>query len=252
MPQNKYIGTKDAASMTGRPYDEILSLAKTGVLPCHRTRRGHYRLNVDAVEKYFGIQINKPEEAEDKPIKEEEAIPASNTRLITENHYEEVIERICAAKSSIRIMTGDFKRFKLKPTSKQGKNYNDGTPFIKHLMEKAGKGISVQIICSRPSKSFKEEYDALYEKIRPKNFRIYFCERNHSKVVIVDNKVAYVGSANVTPAGLAQGVMSPGNFEVGLLTENHQFISQLNTLFSKIMNGDYCYNCHLANKCVEY
>lgn len=252
MPQNKYIGTKDAASLTGRPYDEILSLAKTGVLPSHRTRRGHYRLNVDAVEKYFGIQINKPEEAEDKPIKEEEAIPASNTRLITENHYEEVIERICAAKSSIRIMTGDFKRFKLKPTAKQGKNYNDGTPFIKHLMEKAGKGISVQIICSRPSKSFKEEYDALYERIKPKNFRIYFCERNHSKVVVVDNKVAYVGSANVTPAGLAQGVMSPGNFEAGILTENHQFISQLNTLFSKIMNGDYCYNCHLANKCVEY
>lgn len=252
MLQNKYIGTKDAASLTGRPYDEILSLAKTGVLPSHRTRRGHYRLNVDAVEKYFGIQINKPEEAEDKPIKEEEAIPASNTRLITESHYEEVIERICAAKSSIRIMTGDFKRFKLKPTAKQGKNYNDGTPFIKHLIEKAGKGIAVQIICSRPSKSFKEEYDALYEKIKPKNFRIYFCERNHSKVVIVDNKVAYVGSANVTPAGLAQGIMSPGNFEVGILTENHQFISQLNTLFSKIMNGDYCYNYHLANKCVEY
>ena len=252
MPQNKYIGTKDAASMTGRPYDEILSLAKTGVLPCHRTRRGHYRLNVNAVEKYFGIQINMPEEAEDKPIKEEEAIPASDTRLITESHYEEVIERICAAKSSIRIMTGDFKRFKLKPTAKQGKNYNDGTPFIKHLMEKAGKGIAVQIICSRPSKSFKEEYDALYERIKPKNLRIYYCERNHSKVVIVDNKVAYVGSANVTPAGLAQGVMSPGNFEVGILTENHQYISQLNTLFSKIMNGDYCYNCHLANKCVEY
>ena len=70
--------------------------------------------------------------------------------------------------------------------------------------------------------------------------------------MIVDNKVAYVGSANVTPAGLAQGVMSPGNFEAGILTENHKFISQLNTLFSKIMNGDYCYNCHLANKCVEY
>ena len=188
MPHNKYIGTKDAASLTGRPYDEILSLAKTGVPPCHRTRRGHYRLNVDAVEKYFGIQINKPEEVEEKPIKEEKAIPPSDTRLITENHYTEVIERICAAKSSIKIMTGDFKRFKLKPTAKQGKNYNDGTPFIKHLMEKVGKGIAVQIICSRPSKSFKEEYDALYEKIKPKNFRIYFCERNHSKVVIGRNR----------------------------------------------------------------
>jgi len=252
MAIKKYINTTEVVELTGRPYDEILSLAKTGVLPCHRTRRGHYRLNVDAVEKFFGIHINEPVEVEDKPIKEEEAIPTSDTRLITESHYEEVIERIRAAKSSIKIMTGDFKRFKLKPTAKQGKNYNDGTPFIKHLMEKAGKGISVHIICSRPSKYFKEEYDALYEKIKPKNLRMYFCERNHSKVVIVDNKVAYVGSANVTPAGLAQGIMSPGNFEVGILTEDRQFISQLNTMFSKIMNGDYCYNCHLANKCVEY
>lgn len=204
------------------------------------------------------IQAHRDEEMRWKVCKEsvlnyaKRSQPANNTRLITENHYEEVIERICAAKSSIRIMTGDFKRFKLKPTAKQGKNYNDGTPFIKHLMEKAGKGISVHIISSRPSKSFKEEYEVLYEKIKPENLRMYFCERNHSKVVIVDNKVAYVGSANVTPAGLAQGIMSPGNFEVGILTEDRQFISQLNTLFSKIMNGDYCYNCHLANKCVEY
>ena len=252
MAIKKYINTTELVELTGCLDEEIRELAKNGVLPAHKTRRGHWRFNVDAVEKYFGIQINRPEEVEEKPIKEEKAILPSDTSLITENHYEEVIERICAAKSSIRIMTGDFKRFKLKPTTKQGKNYNDGTPFIRHLMEKTGKGISVQIICSRPSKSFKEEYDALYEKIKPKNLRLYFCERNHSKVVIVDNKVAYVGSANVTPAGLAQGVMSPGNFEVGFLTENHHFISQLNTLFSKIMNGDYCYNCHLANKCVEY
>ena len=252
MAIKKYINTTEVVELTGRPTSEILNLAKTEVLPGHKTRRGWWRFNVDAVEKYFGIQVNKPEEVEDKPIQEEKAIPPSDTRLIKENHYEEVIERICSAKSSIKIMTGDFKRFKLKPTAKQGKNYNDGTPFIKHLMEKTGKGISVQIICSRPSKSFKEEFEELYEKIKPKNLSIYFCKRNHSKVVIVDNKVAYVGSANVTPAGLAQGVMSPGNFEIGILTENHQFISQLNTLFSKIMNGDYCYNCHLANKCIEY
>ena len=66
MAHNKYINTTEVVKLTGRPYDEILSLAKTGVLPCHRTRRGHYRLNVDAVEKHYGIQINKPEEADRK------------------------------------------------------------------------------------------------------------------------------------------------------------------------------------------
>ncbi len=65
MTIKKYINTTEAAELTGHAYDEILNLAKTGVLPCHRTRRSHYRLNVEAVEKYFGIQINKSEEMED-------------------------------------------------------------------------------------------------------------------------------------------------------------------------------------------
>ena len=47
------------------------------------------------------------------------------TRFITnKSHYEEVIERICSAKSSIRIMTANFKRFRLKPTENQGRDYN--------------------------------------------------------------------------------------------------------------------------------
>ena len=209
MAIKKYINTTEAAELTGHPYNEILNLAKTGVLPCHRTHRGHYRLNVDAVEKYFGIQINQQNEESVEPVSKEKSLTSheTETRLIIKNHYQEVINRICAAKSSIKIMMGDFKRFKLKPTAKQGKNYNDGTPFIKHLMEKTKQGVSVQIICASPSKGFKEEYDALYEKIAPKNFSIYFCVRNHAKAAIIDDKIAYVGSANVTKAGLGQGVL---------------------------------------------
>ena len=57
------------------------------------------------------------------------------TRFITnKSHYEEVVGRICSAKSSIRIMTANFKRFRLKPTENQGRDYNDGTPFIERLM----------------------------------------------------------------------------------------------------------------------
>lgn len=180
------------------------------------------------------------------------ALPSTETHLIVEKHYEEVIERICEAKSSIKIMTGDFKRFKLKPTAKQGKNYNDGTPFIKYLMEKAEQGVSVQIICSSPSKPFMNEYEELYDYLKPKGFKMCFCVRNHAKVVIIDDKIAYIGSANITKAGLAQGVMSPGNFEVGLLTENHDVIASLESHFLNIINGNYCEGCHRYDNCVEY
>ena len=40
MAIKKYINTTEVAELTGHPYNEILNLAKTGVLPSHKTRRG--------------------------------------------------------------------------------------------------------------------------------------------------------------------------------------------------------------------
>ena len=183
MANKKYINVKDVVELTGHSLEDIRKLASTGVLPAHKTRRGHWRLNVDAVEKYFDIQNNNPKESDDKQTN------PCETRLIMENHYQEVIERIRAAKSSIKIMTGDFKRFKLKPTAKQGKNYNDGTPLIKYLMEKAKQGKSVQIICSKPSFPFLTEFGEVYKRMNPKRFDVRFCLRNHAKVIIIDDKL---------------------------------------------------------------
>jgi len=176
---------------------------------------------------------------------------SSETRLIiNESHYQEVIERICAAKSSIKILTANFKRFRLKPTEDQGDNYNDGTPFIKYLMEKAVQGVSVQIICSNPSASFTEEWQEYYQQMEePDLFEYMFCDRNHSKIAIIDDEYAYVGSANVTPAGLGQGVFTPGNFEAGILTEDSGVISSIKDFFSMIWDEKCCINCHRADKC---
>ena len=121
--------------------------------------------------------------------------------------FEKLVEKC------IRIMTGDFKRFRLKPTAEQGENFRQGTSY-------------------------------------PLDTRN--CIRNHAKVVIIDDEMAYIGSANVTPAGLGQGVRSPGSFEAGILTENPEIIASLNEHFTKLWNGDYCDGCHRASNCVEY
>lgn len=311
MAFKKYINTTEVVKLTGLSYGEVINLVKTGVLPSHRNRKGHYRLNVEAVEKYFNIVINKPAEesgssSTEKPIKDSKqekdgryicgytarrylkcskttfaslveqgiiqghrdeskrwkvskesllnyakrSLTSSETHLIiNENHYEEVIQRICMAKTSIRIMTANFKRFNLKPTDKQGKEYKDGTPFVKYLMAKAVQGVSVQIICSKPSSYFTEEWKEYYRQMNPELFEYKFCERNHAKVIIVDDEFTYVGSANITPAGIGQGIFTPGNFEAGILTKNKEVISFVKDLFSKIWSDDYCTNCHRADKC---
>lgn len=314
MASKNYLKTTELTKLTGHPYNEILQLANTGILPGYKTRRGRWRLKVDTAEKYFGIQIDNPIEADDKSIStthtkalgredmgklicghtarkylkcskaefenlvnqgkihayrdeymrwkvSKESVlnyakqsQVSNvTRFITnKSHYEEVVERICSAKSSIRIMTTNFKRFRLKPTENQGREYNDGTPFIERLMEKAVQGVSVQIVCSNPSESFTEEWQEYYRKMgEPELFEYMFCDRNHAKLAIIDDKLAYVGSANVTPAGLGQGVFTPGNFEAGIITENQEVISSTKDFFTMIWDEKYCINCHRTEKCNE-
>ena len=234
-------GDKQISGLTARKYlkctkAEFESLVEQGIIQAHRDEEMRWRVSKDSVLRY---------------IRQRQV--SNVTRFITnKSHYEEVIERICSAKSSIRIMTANFKRFRLKPIENQGKDYNDGTPFIERLMEKAVQGVSVQNVCSNPSESFTEEWQDYYRQMgEPELFEYMFCDRNHAKLAIIDDKLAYVGSANVTPAGLGQGVFTPGNFEAGIITENQEVISSIKDFFTMIWDEKYCINCHRAEKCNE-
>ena len=183
MPTQKYINTADVVELTGRSTSEVQELAKTGVLPAHKTRRGHWRFSVDAVEKYFGIQVNKSEE---ETIKNASSSP-HGTRLITKDFYHEVLERIFKAKSSILVATGKIMYVKVPSLRKKGKKI----PFINYLMEKAEQGVSVKIIYSDPTRKVLDRVDE-YDYINQKgHFFTYYCRRNHAKAVIIDYKMAY-------------------------------------------------------------
>ena len=171
--------------------------------------------NTDAVEEYFGIVINKPEQS---AVKEESEVPIDTFShcIVNDEHYDEVIERIRNARRSIVVMTANFKKFRLKPT--KGKNYNDGTPFLKMLIEKAKSGVSVKDLCSSTSYGMDQELEMYYDKKAPKAFQYKQCVRSHIKMIIIDDCYAYIGSANVTGAGLGQGNYTLGHFEMGILT----------------------------------
>ena len=119
MAIKKYINTTEVVELTGRPTSEILNLAKTGVLPGHKTRRGWWRFNVDAVEKYFDVQINKPEDEVEKPVSapkptkmpkcvEEVSIESDASYVADEEHYTKVFKRMTEVKHNLKIATGDI------------------------------------------------------------------------------------------------------------------------------------------------
>lgn len=105
------------------------------------------------------------------------------------------------------------------------------------MMNKAAKGVSVQIVCSMPSASFTEEWQECYQQMgEPELFEYMISDRNHAKIYIVDDKIAYIGSANVTKAGIRQ--LDGGNFEAGILTENPELVSQVRNFFDKVWEED--------------
>ena len=67
MASKNYLKTVEVAKLTGRPYNEILSLVNKGVLTGYKTRRGRWRLKTDDVVSYFGVQITNPSDIQDKP-----------------------------------------------------------------------------------------------------------------------------------------------------------------------------------------
>ena len=54
MAVKKYINTPEVAKLTGRPNSELIQLVKDGIIHGHQTKRGWWRFDVEAVEKYGG------------------------------------------------------------------------------------------------------------------------------------------------------------------------------------------------------
>jgi excisionase family DNA binding protein len=240
----KYIGTKDAVRLTGLQKDEIYRLIKEQKLPAHKAPKSGWRIPYQALIDNGLIQEVVPSAQQSKSL--------SGMRLITENFFHEVIKRACTAESSIKIMTADFNLLRLEPTKKQGNKYGDGTPFFDFLIKKANEGVSVEIITAEKYEGFQDDVERAYCNTPSQCFSVWFCIRNHAKVVIIDDKFAYVGSANMTRAGLGQPHCSPGNFEVGVMTEDPEIIASLNERFTDIKKYKFCDDCHRQKDCIEY
>jgi phosphatidylserine/phosphatidylglycerophosphate/cardiolipin synthase-like enzyme len=69
------------------------------------------------------------------------------------------------------------------------------------------------------------------------------------KLVIVDARLLYLGSANWTGAGLGVRGDSRRNFEVGVVTEDAAMIDQAQALFDDVWRGKPCKRCGLRDVC---
>jgi phosphatidylserine/phosphatidylglycerophosphate/cardiolipin synthase-like enzyme len=75
------------------------------------------------------------------------------------------------------------------------------------------------------------------------------CPRVHLKVIAIDGRLLYLGSANFTGAGLGAKGEGRRNFELGMLTDDDVWLDAVQGRFDRIWSGRECKGCKLRGVC---
>lgn len=158
-------------------------------------------------------------------------------------HYSVVIESIMMARESLWIGTADIKDLYIK----QGQQER---PFLGLIDELIGRGVEVRLIHAKePGPNFRQDFDR-YKRLVTLLERV-MCPRVHFKIIIIDQKLCYIGSANLTGAGMGMKSATRRNFEAGILTDDSTLISQAIEEFDKVWRGSECQHCQRRCHCPD-
>ena len=158
-------------------------------------------------------------------------------------HYERVLGLTLHAKRSLWLGTADIKDLHVPFGSGQ-------QPYLGVLAELLQAGVEVRLIHAKePGPNFRADFDR-YPILASRLERV-LCPRVHFKLVIIDSTVAYIGSANLTGAGMGAKSPKRRNFEAGILTSSPALVHAAIEEFDKIWRGDPCSHCGRKQHCPD-
>ena len=157
--------------------------------------------------------------------------------IADEAHFKEVVERAAKVKRSLWIGTADIKDL-----------YVEERPFLGILADLIKKGSEVRLIHAKePGPNFREDFDR-YPVLFTGLERV-LCPRVHFKMMIFDHSLAYVGSANLTGAGIGMKSARTRNFEAGVLTDDPDLVEAAMNQFDSVWAGFKCKDCGRKDFC---
>lgn len=161
--------------------------------------------------------------------------------IANEAHYGQVIERIKDVKKTLWIVTADIKDLYVKD--------GRGTkPLLEVLSDLAKRGVEIRLIHAKePGPAFRQDFDKYPALIE--GMERVLCPRVHFKIIVFDLKTAYVGSANLTGAGLGMKGENTRNFEAGVLSSNKDFVKNAAEQFDSVWMGAHCKGCRRKEFC---
>ena len=161
--------------------------------------------------------------------------------IANDAHYDKVIDKIKDCKKTLWIGTADIKDLYVKD--------GRGTkPLLEVLSDLAKRGVEIRLIHAKePGPAFRQDFDK-YPALIDGMERV-LCPRVHFKIIIFDLKTAYVGSANLTGAGLGMKGENTRNFEAGVLSSNKNFVKNAAEQFDSVWMGAHCKGCRRKKFC---
>jgi phosphatidylserine/phosphatidylglycerophosphate/cardiolipin synthase-like enzyme len=162
--------------------------------------------------------------------------------VVDRQHFLRIVrEGILPAKTSVDIMTADFKAMLIPELSSRR-----ARSIVEVFRRLAAKGVEIRLLhAGTPSSAALRELRAEL----PENLTIRRCPRLHSKTVIIDSAKMYLGSANLTGAGLGAKADGRRNFEMGIWTDAAGLIDGVLEQFNALWEGRQCTSCKRKDIC---
>lgn len=163
--------------------------------------------------------------------------------IANEDHYEKIIEKISTVKKNLWIGTADIKDLYVKSgrTSK---------PLLEVFSDLVKKNVAIRLIHAKePGPAFRNDFDKYPNLIE--GLERVLCPRVHFKIIVFDFKEAYVGSANLTGAGLGMKGKNTRNFEAGILSSQKDFVKAASNQFDQVWMGSFCTDCKRKDFCPD-
>ena len=163
------------------------------------------------------------------------------TYISNTDHYKEVLSRVQSVKHMLWIGTADIKDLYMEADKEK-------KPFLALLAQLIRKGVEVRLIHAKePGPAFREDFDkypVLYDRLE----RV-LCPRVHFKMLVFDFQEVYIGSANLTGAGIGMKGEDKRNFEAGILTDEPTIVEQAMNQFDDVWIGKFCKKCKRRDFC---
>lgn len=248
MAKKKYINTKDVVRLTGLSTNEVYALIHEGKLKAHKAPKSGWRIDESLVFDMFPESRPQASQAVIPAKPEPERRKEIETQFISDReHYDFLIDNIKGAKHSVNISTANLKRFSLGETEARATSES----FLDVLESLADSGVKIKIICSSPSRGFLEDMSGHDSLMENPNFHFKTCRRCHMKMVIIDGSIIYVGSANITAAGMGPRINTRRNFEAGIISSEVSLVEQGIDIFEEAWSKRTCKLCYYKEDCKQ-